>query len=89
MPSIFIIMKIVENYDDHDEKNCDIVDENYDENIDIDEKNIAILLMRTTMRARPVDEPSSLRQVYDSAALESLTSLLRLPCIDHQSFSLY
>ena len=31
MPSIFIIMKIVENYDDHDEKNCDIVDENYDE----------------------------------------------------------
>ena len=31
MPSIFIIIKIVENYDDHDEKNCDIVDENYDE----------------------------------------------------------
>ena len=80
----FYQMKIVENYDDHDEKNCDIVDENYDENIDIDEKNIVILLMKTTMRARPVDEPSSLRQVYDSAALESLTSLLRLPCIDYQ-----
>ena len=31
MPSIFFIMIIVENYDDHDEKNCDIVDENYDE----------------------------------------------------------
>ena len=30
MPSIFIIMKIVENYDDHDEKNCDIVDDKYD-----------------------------------------------------------
>ena len=49
MPSIFIIMKIVENYDDHDEKNCDIVDENYDEDIDINEKNIVILL-KTMMR---------------------------------------
>ena len=54
----FYQMKIVENYDDHDEK------------------NIVILLMKTTMRTRPVDEPSSLRQVYDSAALESLTSPL-------------
>ena len=78
----FYQMKIVENYDDHDEKNCDIV-ENYDETIDIDEKNIVILLMKTTMRTRPVDEPSSLRQVYDSAALESLTSPLRLPCIGY------
>ena len=85
MPRIFIIMKIVENYDDHDEKNCDIVDENYDETSDINEKNIVILLMKTTMRTRPVDEPSSLRQVYDSAALESLTSLLRLPCVDYNT----
>ena len=51
-------------------------------------KRIVILLMKTTMRARPVDEPSSLRQVYDSAALESLTSLLRLPCVDYQLLSL-
>ena len=46
----FYQMKIVENYDDHDEKNCDIVDENYDENIDIDEKNIVILLMKTMIK---------------------------------------